>query len=54
MDEERTEFDPEQEDNCSDDTVERTGKTIRLIGRIIIGALAAALAAEALSFRKKE
>lgn len=54
MDEEKTGFEPEQEEDYSDSTVEKTRKTVRLIGNIIIGALAAVLAAEAWDFRKKK
>lgn len=54
MDEERTEFETGQEENSSDGSVERTRKTVRLIGKIIVGALAAVLAAEAWDFRKKK
>ena len=54
MDEERKEFDPGQEDDYSDDTVEKTRKAVRLVGKVIIGALAAVLAAEALSFKKNK
>ena len=52
MDEEKTGFDPGQEDD-SDDTVEKTRKTVRLFGKVIIGVLVAVLTAEALSFKKK-
>ena len=54
MDEEKTCFCPEQEEDESDGAVERTRKTVRVIGNIIFGALAAVLAAEAWSFKKKK
>ena len=54
MDEEKTGFESEQEDDCSDDTVEKTRKTVCVIGKMIMGVLAAVLAAEALSFRKNK
>ena len=54
MDEEKIGLDPEQEENGSDGAVEKTQKAVRLIGRIIVGALAAALAAEAWTFKKKK
>ena len=53
MDEERIEFDPGQEEESLDDTVEKTRKAVRLFGKVILGALAAALAAETWSFKKK-
>lgn len=53
MDEEKTGFSPEQEEDCPDSTVEKTRKTVRRIGNIIFGVLAAVLAAEAISFKKK-
>ena len=53
MDEEKTGFSPEQEEDCPDSTVEKTRKTVRRIGNIIFGILAAVLAAEAISFKKK-
>ena len=52
MDEEKTN-NPEPEEDYSDSTVEKTRKTVRRIGNIIFGILAAVLAAEAVSFRKK-
>ena len=53
MDEEKTGFSAEQEEDCTDSTVEKTRKTVRRIGNIIFGILAAVLAAEAISFKKK-
>ena len=53
MDEEKTNFNPEPEEDYSDSTVEKTRKTVRRIGNIIFGILAAVLAAEAVSFKKK-
>ncbi len=53
MDEEKTGFSPEQEEDWPDSTVEKTRKTVRRIGNIIFGILAAVLAAEAISFKKK-
>ena len=53
MDEEKTGFSGELEDDYSDSTVEKTRKTVRRIGNIIFGILAAVLAAEAISFKKK-
>lgn len=43
---------PEPEES-SEGSLERTEKAMRLAGRIVLGALAAVLGAEALSFRKK-
>ena len=53
MDDEIVTFETGEENDASPDTVERTRNAVRVIGRIIIGALAAVLAAEALTFRKK-
>lgn len=54
MDEEKTGFDPGQEEDYSEDTVEKTRRTVRLIGNIIFGTLAAVLAAELWSFKKNK
>ena len=54
MEEERVDFNTEDEDNFSSDVVENTRNTLRVIGRVIVGALAAVLTAEALTFRKKK
>lgn len=43
----------EQEEEPADNTIEKTEKAMRIAGRVVLGALAAVLGAEALSFRKK-
>ena len=40
-------------ENSAEGSLEKTEKAMRIAGRIVLGALAAVLGAEALSFRKK-
>ena len=54
MDEKEIDFEPVKDADASEDVVEQTQKALRIVGRVIVGALAAALAAEAFTFRKKK
>lgn len=54
MDEDKINFDAVREDDTAEDVAEQTQKALRFVGRVIVGALAAALAAEAFTFRKKK
>lgn len=40
-------------EKTAESSLEKTEKTMRIAGRVVLGALAAVLGAEALSFRKK-